>query len=696
MESMKGLKRTQGCGALSEDQVGETVVLMGWVARRHDLGGLIFVDVRDASGISQVVFDAAAVEEADFLKAEGLRAEYVIAVRGRVKIRDEETINRAIATGTVEVRVEELRILSEAKTPPFPLEEADQVNERLRLEYRYLDLRRSAMQQNLRHRQEILRSIRERMEGAGFLEIETPTLTRSTPEGARDYLVPSRVTPGAFYALPQSPQIYKQLLMVSSVDRYYQVARCYRDEDLRADRQPEFTQVDMEMLFIDEEEILTYLETLFREVVAEFPGKSDPGPFPRLTYGEAIDRYGSDKPDLRFDLPIVDLSDLMHDSGFAVFDKVVTRGGVVRAINLKGKADMPRRMIEDLTEETLRMGGDGMAWIAVKEDGSLYSVITKFFDPLVLEKMLERLDASPGDFLIFSADERSKVSEILGQLRLSLADHFDLRRDEEAFCMITDFPLFEWDEEKKGYQAMHHPFTMVKDEDLSLLDSDPLQARAKAYDVVLNGVELGSGSIRIHDGELQARIFDLLGLSKEIVEERFGFLLKAFQYGTPPHGGFAFGLDRLVMLLVGAKSLREVIAFPKMRDGSCAMMETPGAVSSEQLEALGLSRDQQPVETEDQGGLEEGVVRRVAELANLALTPDEEAALMTDLNEIIGFADRLMALDTHGVPPRTHVLPLENVLRPDVERTSLTRDEVFANAPEHEADQFFIPRVLEG
>lgn len=697
-ETLGSLKRSHYCGEIRESHIDSEAVLMGWAQRRRDLGGVIFIDLRDNSGIAQVVIDARDVDEKDFIKAEKIRSEYVIAVSGIIERRDEETVNPLIETGTVELRAKSIKILSEAKTPPFAIEEKSTVREELRLKHRYLDLRRPDLFQNLLLRQQVTQAVRQFLVTQRFLEVETPVLTKSTPEGARDYLVPSRVSKGSFYALPQSPQIYKQLLMVAGIDRYFQVARCFRDEDLRADRQPEFTQVDMEMSFVDEADVTGLLEKLFADMFKTVLGREIPLPFARMTWQDAMDKYGVDKPDLRFGMEIVDLTEIASTCSFEVFRKVTESGGVVRAINAKGCGDLTRTEIEELTKKAVSYGGKGMAWIAIREDGELYSVLTKFFKEEELKAMIAKLGGEPGDFIIFCADKLEAVRSILGSLRLDLGDLRGLRKKEDmAFLIVTEFPLLEWNAEDGRYVAMHHPFTMPVEEDLHLMDSDPLKVRAKAYDVVLNGTELGSGSIRIHLRELQKKMFKLLGFSETEAHDRFGFMLDAFQYGTPPHGGFAFGMDRLIMLMVGAESIRDVIAFPKMRDGSCAMSQSPSKVSMSQLRELDLIsglNDYVHVEPEKPQVSSEDV-DYVSGLARLALGEDEKEELTRNLRDIIAFADKLSELDVAGLDPIAHVMPIENVFREDRCIPSQDRTVLLQNAPAQRDGCFFVPKVVE-
>jgi len=585
-ETMKGLKRTHRCAELSLDNVGETVVVMGWAQRSRDLGGVIFVDLRDRSGILQVVFNAGNGEEM-FKKAESIRSEYVLAIKGQVVKRDPETVNPNISTGEIEVMASELRILSKSETPPIQIEEDSDVNESVRLKYRFLDLRRPDIQRNLILRHKVAKIARDYYDENGFLDIETPILGKSTPEGARDYLVPSRVHPGKFYALPQSPQLFKQLLMVSGYDRYMQIAKCFRDEDLRADRQPEFTQIDLEMSFVDVDDVITINEGFLKRAFKEALGVELETPFPRITYREAMDRYGSDKPDIRFGFELVNVSDIVANSGFKVFSDAVKNGGSVRLINAKGcGAKFSRRDIDSLVEFVKIYKAKGMAWIVVEEN-ELKSAITKFLSEEEIKGILERAGAEPGDLICFCADKDKIVFDSLGALRLELAKRLGiLNKNEFKFIWVTEFPLFEYDEEEKRYVAMHHPFTSPMDEDLEYLDTDPGRVRAKAYDIVLNGTELGGGSIRIHMQDVQEKMFRTIGISKEQAWDRFGFLLEAFKYGVPPHGGMAFGLDRLIMLMAGKNSIRDVIAFPKVQNASDLMINAPDYVEPRQIKEL--------------------------------------------------------------------------------------------------------------
>ena len=588
-ESMKGLKRTHRCGELSAANVGETVTVMGWVQKQRNKGGLIFVDLRDRSGILQLIFEEADCGAESFAKAEKLRSEYVIAVVGKVEKRA-GAVNENLATGEIEIRAKELRILSEAETPPFPIEADSKTKEDLRLKYRYLDLRRPDLQRNIIFKSRISAAIRSFLTSEGFLEIETPMLTKSTPEGARDYLVPSRVHPGNFYALPQSPQIFKQLLMCSGYDRYFQLARCFRDEDLRADRQPEFTQVDMELSFVDVDDVIEVNERLLQYVCKEAIGLDITLPLPRMKWIDAMNRYGSDKPDTRFGMELHDVSDVVKSCGFGVFTGALENGGSVRGINAEGQAGMPRKKIDALVEFAKGYGAKGLAYLAVEPDGTYKSSFAKFMTEEQLDALVKAMDGKPGDLLFFAADKNAVVWSVLGALRLELAKQMNLLdKNQFNFLWVVEFPLFEWSEEENRFVAMHHPFTMPMEEDLPLLDTDPGSVRAKAYDIVLNGTELGGGSVRIYQDDVQEKMFEKLGFTKEQAYERFGFLMNAFKYGVPPHAGLAYGLDRLVMLLIGADNIREVIAFPKVKDASCLMSEAPNVVDQKQLDELGIA-----------------------------------------------------------------------------------------------------------
>lgn len=583
------IKRTHYCGQLREGDAGNEVGLMGWVQTRRDLGGIIFVDLRDRSGICQVVINPEYSEA--FKKAEEIRSEYVIAVKGKVNMRPEENVNPKIPTGFVEVKCEHLAILSKSKTPPFPIEDNVNVDESIRLKYRYLDLRRPQMLNNILFRNRVNKAIRDFLDENGFIEVETPMLTRSTPEGARDYLVPSRVNPGTFYALPQSPQLFKQILMVAGLERYYQIARCFRDEDLRADRQPEFTQLDIEMSFVEVDDVINLNEKLIKYVVEKAIGRKVDIPFRRLTYKEAMDRYGSDKPDLRFGMEMVDISDIVSQSEFKVFTDAVKGGGIVKGINIeKGVEIFSRRQIDELVEKAKEFGAKGMAWINVTPEG-VKSPIAKFFTEDKMNEILEKMGAKANDLLIFIADtNRDRVLSIMGQMRLYLGKTLGLmKKDAMEFVWVTEFPLLEYSEEEKRFVAMHHPFTSPMDEDIPLLDKDPSKVRAKAYDIVLNGTELGGGSIRIHNSYIQQKMFEVLGFTEERAKSNFGFLLQAFEYGTPPHGGIAYGLDRMVMLLLGLDSIRDCIAFPKTQNAICLMTGAPAEVEPRQLRELHIN-----------------------------------------------------------------------------------------------------------
>ncbi len=584
-ETIYGMKRTHMCTELSEADVGKEVTVMGWVHKRRNLGSLLFVDLRDRTGLLQIVFGDQTDREV-FDKAETIRNEYVIAVKGEVAPRAPEAVNPSMKTGRIEILATELRILSSSETPPFHIEENSGVNEATRLKYRYLDLRRPDMQENLMLRHKVAKIARDYFDENGFLEIETPVLIKSTPEGARDYLVPSRVHPGKFYALPQSPQLFKQLLMVAGYDRYFQVAKCFRDEDLRADRQPEFTQLDLEMSFVDVDDVITINEGFIKKAFKEALGVDIETPFPRMPYREAMERFGSDKPDMRFGMELVDVSDLVKGCGFRVFSDAVTGGGSVRAINAKGCGGFSRKEIDSLGEFVKTYGAKGLAWIVVEEDG-IRSPIAKFFSEEEMAALLKRTCAEPGDLICFVADKDQVVFDSLGELRVEIAKRLGILDDREfKFLWVTEFPLFEFDEEENRWTARHHPFTSPMDEDLEFLESDPGRVRSKAYDVVLNGTELGGGSIRIHMQDLQQRMFSLLGLSEEEARNKFGYLLEAFKYGVPPHGGMAYGLDRMIMLMAGRSNIRDVIAFPKVQNASDLMTEAPDVVDPKQLEEL--------------------------------------------------------------------------------------------------------------
>lgn len=587
-ESMKGLKRSHRCTELGAADAGIQVTVMGWVQKRRNLGSLIFVDLRDRSGLLQIVFDEKDIGTEGFEKAGKLRSEFVVAVVGRVEMR-EGAVNENLATGEIEIRATELRILSESETPPFPIEEDSKTKDELRLKYRFLDLRRPNLQKNLMLRSKVANSARQFLADEGFLEIETPILIKSTPEGARDYLVPSRIHPGHFYALPQSPQLFKQLLMCSGYDRYFQIAKCFRDEDLRADRQPEFTQIDMELSFVDIDDVIDVNERLLAKIFKDAVGVDVPLPIPRMTWQEAMDRFGSDKPDIRFGMELKDVSELVKDCGFGVFTGALANGGSVRGINANGQGHMPRKKIDALVEFAKGYGAKGLAYLVINDDGSYKSSFAKFMTEDELNAVVNALEGKPGDLLLFAADKNKIVWNVLGALRLEIAKNLGLlKKDEFKFLWITEFPLLEYSEEENRYVAMHHPFTMPMEEDLDKIDTDPGAVRAKAYDITLNGNEIGGGSVRIHQDDIQSKMFEVLGFSKERAEDQFGFLLTAFKYGVPPHAGLAYGLDRLVMLMAGEDSIREVIAFPKVKDASCLMTGAPGTVEETQLKELEL------------------------------------------------------------------------------------------------------------
>ncbi|CRZ34982.1 aspartyl-tRNA synthetase [Herbinix hemicellulosilytica] len=588
-ESMKGLRRSHRCTEVSRNNVGETVTVMGWVQKSRNKGGIIFVDLRDRSGILQIIFEESDIGSEGFAKAARLKSEYVIAVTGRVEYRS-GAVNENLVTGDIEIRAHDLRILSEAETPPFPIEEDSKTKEDLRLKYRYLDLRRPDLQRNLMLRSKATTVVRKFLTEEGFLEIETPMLTKSTPEGARDYLVPSRIYPGNFYALPQSPQLFKQLLMVAGYDRYFQIVKCFRDEDLRADRQPEFTQIDMELSFVDVDDVIDVNERLLKTLFKECIGIDVELPIPRMTYAEAMERFGSDKPDIRFGMELKNVSEIVKNCGFGVFTSAIENGGSVRGINAQGQANMPRKQIDSLVDFVKDFGAKGLAYLAINEDGSYKSSFAKFMTEQELADLVNAMEGKPGDLLLFAADKDDIVFAALGNLRVELAKRLDLlNKDEYKFLWVTEFPLLEYSEEEGRYVAKHHPFTMPMDEDLHLLDTDPGKVRAKAYDIVLNGTEIGGGSVRIYQSEVQEKMFEVLGFTKEDAYNRFGFLLNAFKYGVPPHAGLAYGLDRLIMLMAKEDSIRDVIAFPKVKDASCPMTEAPSTVDDKQLAELGIA-----------------------------------------------------------------------------------------------------------
>ena len=696
------MKRTEYCGLLRPEHIGTQQICSGWVLTKRDMGGIIFIDLRDREGVLQVVVDEGKVSADEFSLIERLRLQSVVSIKGTVRERDEETINLKIATGTIELAADKIELISQADSLPYSIDDGSKVREELRLKYRFLDIRRPELYNNLKFRYKVQKAASDYLDNNGFLYVETPMLTKSTPEGARDYLVPSRVNPGTFYALPQSPQIFKQLLMVGGVDKYYQVARCFRDEDLRADRQPEFTQVDMEMSFVEQEDILNHLEKMFKYIYKETTGKEIHYDFPRLTWQEAMDVYGSDKPDIRFGLPIVDVTDIAKKCSFSVFKKVAQSGGYVRAICVTGQADFTRSTIENLTEKAMGYGAKGMAWIAYKQNGEIYSILTKYFTEDEMKELLDAVKAKPGDFILFCADKLDVVRRTLGGLRLDLGDMLGLRRKNDyKFLFVIDFPQFEYSEAENRYVATHHPFTMPYPEDLQYLTTAPGRVRAQAYDVVLNGIELGSGSIRIHDRRVQEKMFEALGFDKKTIDERFGFMVNAFRYGTPPHGGFAFGLDRFVMLMVGADSLRDIIAFPKIKDASCPLTGAPDFVDKAQLDVLGLT---EAVQAEENSALPEQKkekeitidVENIANLACLYLTDEDKISYAEDMNSIIAFADTITRVDTSNIKAKEHLIQISNVFHDDeVIIHNVERDELLAASPTKTDGYITVPRVVE-
>ena len=691
------MKRTHYCGEFRRRHIGQTATVCGWVQTSRDMGGVVFVDVGDREGVVQTVFDQALAQPESFGLAQRLRNQSVVEITGEVCLRDENTYNPALPTGEVELRARSLRVLSQADTLPFLLTDGEPVREELRLRYRYLDLRRPKMQSNLKFRHMLVRQIQRLMDDEGFLQVETPLLCRSTPEGARDYLVPSRVHPGRFYALPQSPQLYKQLLMVAGVDRYYQVARCLRDEDLRADRQPEFTQLDLEMSFVEQEDMLAFLTGLFERLFERVMGRPLQHPFARLTWREAMDRYGTDKPDLRCGLPIVDVTDLTRDAGFEVFSQAA-REGVVRAVNVRGGAAFTRAEIDQLTSLARRLGAKGMAWALYKPEGGVQSILPKYFPPQGWAALERRLDAKPGDLLLFCADGWETVCRVLGGLRARCAQKLDLLHpDDFRFALVTEFPMFEYKADEGRYAAMHHPFTMPFEEDLPLMardDTKPL-VRSQSYDVVLNGVELGSGSVRIHQPQVQTQVLEALGFTREQARERFGFMLDAFRYGAPPHAGFAFGVDRLCMLLCGAESIREVIAFPKNRDASCPMTGAPGLADSSQLEALQISAAQAgPARERESRKARRQAVQNAAALSMLALDEEEARRMEDEFAALVSFADELETVRRQAPSGREAPHP-GAALRQDEPRPGLSVSQALSNAPAVLGPYIAVPRAFD-
>lgn len=699
---MKDFSRSHYCGRVTEADIDIKATAMGWVQTSRDMGGIIFIDLRDKTGVLQVVFDSKDFTGEEFNEIEGLRGEYVIAVRGNIRERDEETYNPRIPTGTVELKAEEFEVLSKSKPLPFPVDDNVEVREDLRIKHRYLDLRRPKMYKNFLLRNRTLQSIRSYLEENEFMEVETPILTKSTPEGARDYLVPSRTHQGEFYALPQSPQIFKQLLMVSGFDRYYQVARCFRDEDLRADRQPEFTQVDIETSFLNKEDILNILENLFKKIFKDVLDIDFKEPFPRMTYQEAMDSYASDKPDIRFGMKIVDVTKEVKNSSFKVFTDTLKSGGVVRSINIKGGNAFTRTEIEELTEMAISYGAKGMAWIGIDENRNLRTILTKYFSEEDMEALLTKMEVEPGDFLIFCADELEVVYKTLGPLRLDIGDKLGLRRkDDFKFLMVVDFPQFEYSEDEDRYVAMHHPFTMPVAEDIDKMEKDPLSVRAESYDVVLNGIELGSGSLRIYRSDIQERMFKLLGISDEEIQKRFGFIIEAFQYGTPPHGGFAFGLDRLVMLMAEEDSIREVIAFPKNREAECLLSNAPSTVDDKQLEDLGIGivtedgtiKGKMPSEKIE---VEEIIdIDSYAEMSMLNLDGISRIFFQKYIDDFIEVTGDLRSLDLSEYEPTVNVHPIINSVRKDEVKSEFTREELLASTDTTEDGYILVPRIIE-
>jgi len=700
--------RTHYCGSIGEGDVAHRVTICGWVKSTRDMGGVIFVDVHDREGTVQVVFDSSALTDPDdFAVAEHSHSQSVVSVTGTVRHRGAETYNNKLKTGTVEIAAESLDVLSDCGRLPFDPHNAELVKEDVRLKYRYIDLRRESQLDKLKFRHRILKAARDYLDGDDFIEVETPCLTKSTPEGARDYIVPSRTDNGAFYALPQSPQIFKQLLMVGGVDKYYQVARCFRDEDLRADRQPEFTQLDVEMSFVTQEDVLVCIEKLIKSIFEKtLPDYTLPVHFPRMTWTEAMDKYGSDKPDLRFDMPITDITETASACGFSVFESVCENGGVVRAITVKGKADFTRGEIESLTRSAESLGARGMAWIALKSDGEIYSVLTKFIGDASMAKIIAETDAAPGDFILFCADKIDTARRVTGSLRLELADMLSLKDAQKfEFVLITGFPQFEYSEAENRFKAAHHPFTMPYESDIPLLLTNPEKVRAQAYDIALNGVEIGGGSVRIHNPDVQKMMFAALGFSDAETEEKFGFMVNAFKFGTPPHAGFALGVDRLVMILTGAKSLREVIAFPKLGDSSCPMTHAPSAVEDAHLDLLGLALARADSETQAKQkekakmNTKKSVVQiNVNEISRLSLLAEKDAdeaeRIRENLAKIVSFAEEMNEL-----PPLEIELSLqsdvENIFREDTAEITFTRNELLSCAPETENGYIKVPRAID-
>ena len=692
--SIAGMKRTHMCGELRLEHAGQTVTVNGWVDRVRDNGGVLFLLLRDRAGIVQCTFDKS-VNADLFDIAFTCRTEFVVAVKGKLVARDAAAVNKKMPTGEVEIIAEDIRILSKAETTPFEIDDTKEVGDQIRLKYRYLDLRRPSMQRNLMLRHRVTQVARNYFDEHGFLEIETPMLTKSTPEGARDYLVPSRVHPGKFYALPQSPQQYKQLLMLSGMDRYIQITRCFRDEDLRADRQPEFTQIDLEMSFVEQDDVIAVNEGFLQRVFKEVLDVDIQLPLPRMTWQDAMDKYGSDKPDVRFGFEIKDISDIAKDCSFKVFKDTVENGGTVRLINVNGYADkFPRKEIDKLGEFVKTYRAKGLAWMKLAADSSF----AKFLSEDEIAAIKERAGAKENDLLFVVADANWQTAAVaLGALRCELAKRLGLaKKDDFKLLWVTEFPQFEYSDEENRLVAMHHPFTAPMDEDIPLLDTDPAKVRAKAYDIILNGCELGGGSIRIHDPELQTKMFEALGFTEEKARESFGFLMDAYKFGAPPHGGMAYGLDRLVMLMLQKESIRDVIAFPKVKDASCLMTGAPDFVDPSQLEVLKLGVAAGTEEKKQEKKRRPTMaVRQVAELAKLSLSPEEEERMGGELNAVLSFAEALSQLDTTDVPMTAHVIPVENVFREDVPVRSLDREALLSCAPTRTEEYVTVPKTFE-
>lgn len=691
------MKRSCYCGRLRRKDVGLNITAQGWVQSKRDMGGVIFLDLRDREGVLQVVCDAALLPPEQFAMAEHIKNESVITAQGLIRLRSAETYNPSVETGEIELAADTLELLSPAQTLPISIDDRSSVRDELRLKYRFLDLRRPSMLKNLRLRQSISFAAQSYLQSEGFIEVETPMLTKSTPEGARDYLVPSRVHPGSFYALPQSPQLFKQLLMIGGIDRYYQIARCFRDEDLRADRQPEFTQVDMEMSFVDQEDILIHLETMFTYIFSQVMGFA-PKPFVRMTWQQAMDTYGTDKPDIRFDLPITDVTDIAGGSSFSVFENVCKSGGRIRAVCIKKGALFSRSTIDELTQKAISYGAKGMAWINIRPDGRPGSILTKYFTKEHMHSLLDAVSAQPDDLIIFCADTLSVVRSVLGRLRLDIAHIQGLaEKDDYRFLFVTDFPMFEYSQTEQRYIAMHHPFTMPYPQDLQYIKTRPELVRSQAFDVVLNGTELGSGSMRIHRRDIQQTVFEALGFTEAEIRRRFGFFVDAFNYGAPPHGGFAFGLDRLTMLLCGASSLRDVIAFPKLKDASCPMTEAPSFVDPKQLAELSLSTEANGAQSSGNKSVvcPEINIEHIAALSKLELPGEKKAALSAALEETAAFASELCDAPA-GNKETEHIAPLDNVMRPDIAAApSISRKQLLACAPEAAEEYISVPRVMQ-